>query len=566
MTTKKIVIWGAGRIGRGFIADLFFQAGYQVTFIDQSVKLVDGLNQNGKYSVILADEKEERKVHIITGYQAITTEQVALIQKVIDETDLIAVAVYPEIYPAAAAAIASFIIKRRVTRGNDPIDILLCTNLIHAGPKFQRFLQDAIKDATHLDFLKTRVGLVESLVIRICPDPSPKEVATDPFVVLTNGYPILPVERIAFKASIPEVSTLRLVEDMRAEEMRKIYTYNMCHAVLSYLGNLRGYKYLVECLADEDIKKIALGALQEVSIALQKEYSFSPAEMQIWIDGVINQTNNPAVGDTILRSAADPLRKLNKDDRLIGPALLCIRNGVIPTHLTYAIGAALNYYDINDNASIKLSEIIKSEGIRQAIQQVCGLLKENDDFIDEIVRQYLKILLIYHEDEIAKRAFQLGFEYEKIYHGCGQSVLAAILEATNLFDEEVFRTATGLSGGVGQVTDATCSAYIGASMAIGLFFSRRRKYFNADRADKYKNFELVQHLRDKYIAEYGSITCKDIHCHKYGRAFDLTKKPDQELFEKAGAHGEKGETEVVANAAKWTIQILANEFNNSQEV
>jgi len=90
--------------------------------------------------------------------------------------------------------------------------------------------------------------------------------------------------------------------------------------------------------------------------------------------------------------------------------------------------------------------------------------------------------------------------------------------------------------------------------------NRYRAYFNADRVDKYKNFELVQHLRDKFIGEYGSIACKDIHCHKYGGPFDLTKKVEAELFEKAGAHGEKGETEVVANAAKWTIEILTDEF------
>jgi len=559
---KNIVIWGAGKIGRGFIAELFHAENYQITFVDQSESLINVLNQRGAYHVILAKGENDISKIQVSGYKAFTTKQTNEIQESINAASIVAIGVFPKFYDEVASQLRENILKRKQKIGSAPLDILLCTNLIHAGPIFKKSLYQNLSNEEQ-QYFDRNIGIVESLVIRICPDPDQRIVINDPLVVLTNGYPILPVDTDAFRGEIPSMPSLRLVKDMRAEETRKIYTYNMCHAVLSYLGNLRGYKLLVECLADEEIKNVALGALQGISIALQKEYSFSASEMQVWIDGVIDQTNNPAVGDTVIRSAADPIRKLNKDDRLIGPALLCIRNGIIPTNITYAIGAALNFIDANDNASKKLRELINSEGIRPAVQQVCGLSKENDDFIDEIIKAYIKILLMVHGAEIAERAYKLGFEYEKIYHGCGQCVLAAILEATNLFDEEVFRTATGLSGGIGQVTDATCSAFIGGSMAIGLLFARRRKYFNADRADKYKNFELVQHLRDKFIGEYGSIACKDIHCHKYGRTFDLTKKPDAELFEKAGAHGEKGETEVVANAAKWTIEIITNEFNQS---
>lgn len=561
MENKNIIVWGAGKIGRGFIAELFFLENFKVTFVDQSDSLINELNKNKIYHVILARSKDNITEVAINGFDAFTTSQTDEIQQRINQTSIVAIAVFPKQYEEVAFQLRNYILGRRQEKQNSPLNLLLCTNLIHAGPIFRDYLYQDLTNEEK-EYFDRYIGVVESLVIRICPEPDESTLRKDPLAVLTNGYPELPIDSGAFKGQISDMKSLRLVKDMRAEEIRKIYTYNMCHAVLSYLGNLRGYKLLVECLADDEIKNEALGALQEISSALQKEYSFTSSEMERWINGVIEQTNNPAVGDTVLRSAADPIRKLNKDDRLIGPSLLCIRNGITPIHITYAIGAALNFYDDNDNASKKLREQINHEGLRSTIQQVCGLSKENDDFIDEIIRSYLKVLLRSRGAEIAQKAYQLGFEYEKNYHGCGQCALAAILEATNLFDEEVFRTATGLSGGVGQVTDATCSAFIGGAMAIGLFFGRRRKYFNADRVDKYKNFELVQHLREKFINEYGTTTCKDIHCFKYGRTFDLTNKAEAELFEKAGAHGDKGETEVVANAAKWTIDILTEEFNN----
>jgi mannitol-1-phosphate 5-dehydrogenase len=556
---KRIVIWGAGKIGRGFIADLFFAENYQITFVDQSELLVNELNQRGHYHVILARGEKDITQNEINGYQAFTTQQVDEIQAAMNLADIVAISVFPKYYDEVAGKLLECILERKRSNEKKPLDIILCTNLMHAGPIFKESLYKKLSQDDQ-EYLERSIGIVESLVIRICPDPNQNSLQADPLVVLTNGYPILPVEKSAFKGNIPSMSSLRLVKDMRAEETRKIYTYNMFHAVLSYLGILKGHKLLVECLADEEVARVAIGALNEVNGALQKEYSFSPEEIKIWIDGVIEQTNNPAVGDTVLRSAADPIRKLNKDDRLIGPALLCIRNGITPNNLTSAIGAAFIFYNDNDLASKKLHELIENDGIRLTAKQICGLDKGEDDFVDEIVRSYIRVLLTFNGSTIAEKTYQLGFDFEKNYHGCGQCVLAPVLESMNLFDQEIFKTATGLSGGIGQVTDASCSAFIAGAMVMGLLFPRRRKYFNADRAGKYKCFELIQQLRGKFIQRYGSITCEKIHCRKYGRSFDLTKKDEAELFEKSGAHGDNGETEVVAHAARWVVEILTAEF------
>lgn len=561
---RNIIIWGAGKIGRGFIADLFFNEGYEITFIDQSESLIDAMNRTGEYSVIRAISENDISRSKVDQFRAFTTSQSKEIQDCIDTAEIIAICVFPKFYNDVAGQLQEIILKRTVNKADAPLDILLCTNLMHAGPVFKEALYKGLSDENRVYF-DGHVGIIESLVIRICPDPDKELQEKEPLTVLTNGYSVLPVEKKSFRGKIPAIPEFKMVNDMRAEETRKIYTYNMCHAVLSYLGSFKGYRLLVDCIADKEIKNVALGALQEVSSALQKEYSFSSAEMQTWINGVIDQTNNPAVGDTVVRMAADPLRKLSKEDRLIGPTLLCLRNGINPAYLIQAIGAGFNYYDENDNSSVSLRQSISNEGIRSTVYKVCGLNKEQDDLVDEIVKSYLKMMFIFRSKEIADKAYRLGSKYEIEFHGCGQCILAAVLEATNLFDENVFRSATGLSGGVGQMTDATCSAFSGGAMAIGLFFPRRRKYFNADRPDKYKNFELIQKLRARFVDKYGSIACNEIHRYKYGRYFDLTKKEEAALFEKFGAHAESGEPEVVADAARWTIEIIADELKREME-
>ena len=41
---KNILIWGAGKIGRGFIADLFNKAEYNLVFVDSNRELIHQLN------------------------------------------------------------------------------------------------------------------------------------------------------------------------------------------------------------------------------------------------------------------------------------------------------------------------------------------------------------------------------------------------------------------------------------------------------------------------------------------------------------------------------------------
>ena len=48
---KKILIWGAGKIGRGFVADIFHTAGYHIVFADADQHVVDLLNASGEYTV-----------------------------------------------------------------------------------------------------------------------------------------------------------------------------------------------------------------------------------------------------------------------------------------------------------------------------------------------------------------------------------------------------------------------------------------------------------------------------------------------------------------------------------
>ena len=46
---KKILIFGAGAIGRGFVAPLFYRNNYEINFVDSNINLVNRLNKKKKY-------------------------------------------------------------------------------------------------------------------------------------------------------------------------------------------------------------------------------------------------------------------------------------------------------------------------------------------------------------------------------------------------------------------------------------------------------------------------------------------------------------------------------------
>ena len=54
------------------------------------------------------------------------------------------------------------------------------------------------------------------------------------------------------------------------------------------------------------------------------------------------------------------------------------------------------------------------------------------------------------EDHI-KKAYELGFRFERDYHGCAQSTIAAVQDTLGIRNDTVFQTASGIAGGGGGI-------------------------------------------------------------------------------------------------------------------
>ena len=162
-------------------------------------------------------------------------------------------------------------------------------------------------------------------------------------------------------------------------------------------------------------------------------------------------------------------------------------------------------------------------------------------------------------ESLIKKAYDLGFEYEKKYRGCSQSTIASVQDTLEIRNDFVFKAASGFPAGCGLLGDGMCGGYTGGIMIMSLFFGRRREKFDDDREENYRSFRMACALHDKFIEEYGTIICRDIHCKIFGRSFNLWDPEDKKAFEDAGAHKDKCTT-VVANASAWAAGAILDEI------
>jgi mannitol-1-phosphate 5-dehydrogenase len=217
------------------------------------------------------------------------------------------------------------------------------------------------------------VGIVETMILRSTIEPSDEMKAHDPLSLGAQDMWELPADKKAFAGKIPDIIGLLPKDNFQAGLIRKLFTYNSINAVISYTGHLKGYKFLSDAANDAELLDLARASYQETTEALCVRYGLEVNEQREFAEAAIAKYRKREIIDPIERNARDPLRKLSRYDRLVGPACLAIGFGVRPIALSRGIAAALLYYVPTDSSSVTLQDLIRSKGVREAVRQVCGL-------------------------------------------------------------------------------------------------------------------------------------------------------------------------------------------------
>jgi C_GCAxxG_C_C family probable redox protein len=161
-------------------------------------------------------------------------------------------------------------------------------------------------------------------------------------------------------------------------------------------------------------------------------------------------------------------------------------------------------------------------------------------------------------EEKLQKAYDLAFKYEAERGSCPQCVYSALMETLNIGDKNVVKSIDALAGGTALSAEGTCGALVGGLCAISSIVGRTYEDFSAGE-HKRRIFMYSKKLYDKFMQEYGSILCKEVHKKLFGRTFNLMNKNDYAEFEKMGAHVDKC-PDVSGKTAKWAAEIILDDL------
>ncbi|MEX2371230.1 MAG: hypothetical protein WD578_09515 [Bacteroidales bacterium] len=321
---SRLLQFGAGKIGRSFIAQIFGKAGYGITFVDIDPCLVKSLNEAGAYNVIIKGiEIDDR--YVVRNVSAIEISSTKNVIASIVEADIISISVGKSSLLKLARILAMGIKVRYSQRADNPVDIILAENVRNAAQLLSEEIERLIPDLP----VHAYVGFVETSIGKMVPLMTEEQIRQDPLAIYAEPYNNLIVDARAFRGPMPEVPEIDPKKYMRAWVDRKIYILNLGHAVLAYQCNYSFPEivHIWEALENPEIYKITRDTMVQSAAILQKMYNteFTMPELTLYIDDVLYRFTNRALADTIFRVGSDIPRKLAREDRLMNPVENAIR-------------------------------------------------------------------------------------------------------------------------------------------------------------------------------------------------------------------------------------------------
>lgn len=165
--------------------------------------------------------------------------------------------------------------------------------------------------------------------------------------------------------------------------------------------------------------------------------------------------------------------------------------------------------------------------------------------------------------EAAQKAYDLGYEYEGKYGACSQCTILAIMDTLGKRNSDVFKATFGFAGGIASLSKM-CGALAAGIMMISLEHGRELDNLTSQTEEERREcLQLVRDLHARYLKEYGSTKCADVHQKIFGRTFDQWDSQGFAEFLRLGGHVNKC-TAVVGNVARWTVEILADHAANNK--
>ncbi|AKX34312.1 mannitol-1-phosphate 5-dehydrogenase [Spiroplasma litorale] len=373
----KIIHYGAGNIGRGFIAPILLNNNQnnEFWFVDSNENIINLLKNKSSYKVIELDEN--KNTTFITGYKAVKPQD---LEKNVDieNIDIITTSIGSNNLSFIKNQIISIIKIKEVSKKN--LIIMCCENGVNISNWFSKEIS---KDYSYDNKL---IFFVDVMVDRIVPN----KVLEDANVEVEPYYSWV-VDETNWPVKVEKINNITYTNNINAEICKKVWMLNGGHASLSWkewkLSKFKN-KIINKTLNDENNKELILflkNYLLEISKVLELEFNLKKESLDTFIDTVIKRFKNIHINDEFERVARNTIKKIQLDERILMPFSLAIKNNIECNYIKETIINAISYNNVNDVDGNTINELTKKgynkfDLIKELINNI------DDSLINEILK------------------------------------------------------------------------------------------------------------------------------------------------------------------------------------
>jgi mannitol-1-phosphate 5-dehydrogenase len=338
--SHKVLIFGAGAIGRGFLAPVLFELNYQISFVDSNPNLVAQLKRQRKYRAAIAGPDRYEFISIPIEEVFLPSERLA-----VEDYDL----VFSCVGPKNCCEIAAHFKNAQA--------VISCEN--------DRSTVDGLKELSGNDNIFFGIPDV------ITSYTAPRDLLEiDSLTTVTEkGELILERGNYILSEKIKQVDP----KELHMHWMCKLFIHNAPHAIVAYLGWLKNHTYIHEAMADQEIREIVMGAMEEITAGVIGSGYAEKNFANVYKNTEASRFSNQLLFDEIIRVAREPIRKISPDNRLVLALRIALFNGIHPKNIAYGLNAALRYDNKADEEATYLQNLQEALTTEQLLDRFCGI-------------------------------------------------------------------------------------------------------------------------------------------------------------------------------------------------
>ena len=359
---KTFVGIGFGPIQSGLFLLEAFQSGnfHRLVVAEVAEDVVRAVrSSNGTYAINVA-ESDKVRTQVVEGIEILNpadpndqTELVSAIASAHEiSTALPSVEFFSRGSPSPAELLARGFERRLEQRESEPAVVYAAENHNHAAELLRDEVHQRLSPPhqeslpQHVQFVNTVIGKMSGVVTdrdQIQSDGLQPLVSSDARAVLVEEFNRILVEEIRLSGFQRGLDVFLEKPELAPFEEAKLYGHNAAHALMGYLAQQRGLRFMSEVRNSDLMETVQDAFLVESGEPLCERYQntdalFTQSGWKAYVDDLLDRMTNPFLNDHVERVIRDPRRKLGWHDRLIGTMRMALESGIEPVN--YALGAA----------------------------------------------------------------------------------------------------------------------------------------------------------------------------------------------------------------------------------